>query len=243
MTFDLEELLSMTIESKYFKEPHAVSYNGRMVPRVTIVLSRMLEEQGVVQWANSLGFKHLSYKKEMDKICAIGTNVHEQINAFLSGKVINESMMTCGLLSFMEWYNKVKILGIEVLGLEESIVSPYYGGTYDALLKIGDKVWLIDFKTSNKVGFKYFIQLAAYRKLLRDMKGLEIDGCMVLQLSKYHPSFLEYVADLHNAAHIEYMNIAEKTFCSLLYSYYNSMYLEGRFKYEWPINPKYLAQK
>lgn len=243
MEFDLEEVLSMTIESKYFKEPYAVNKDGHMVPRVTTVLSKMLEEEGVAQWANSLGFKHMSYNKELDKICAIGTQVHEQINAFLSNKFINETMRTCGLLSFIEWYNQVKDLGIEVLGLEESLVSPYYGGTYDALLNIGGKIWLIDFKTSNKVRYKYFIQLAAYRKLLRDIKNIEVDGCLVLQLSKYQPAFLEYIADLHYPSHLEYMNIAEKTFGSLLYSYYNAMYLEGRFKYEWPINPKQLAKQ
>lgn len=242
MTFDLEDVLALTIESKYFNNS-IYNVEDKIVPRVTSVLAKMIEEPGVAQWANSLGFRHLSYRKELDKICAIGSLVHDQINKFLSGENINDSLATCGFLSFMEWYKQVSLLGINIIGLEESLVSNLYGGTYDALLNIGGKIWLIDFKTSNKVGYKYFLQLAAYRKLLRELKGIDIDGCMVLQVSKYHPAFLEYVADLHYQPHIEYMDIAEKTFCALLYSYYNTVYLEGRFKDEWPINPKYLAKQ
>lgn len=242
-TFDIEDLLSLTIESKYFKDPYVVDYNGRLVPRVTVILSKMLEEPGVAEWANYLGYKHQSYKKEMDKICAVGTLVHDQINKFLSGECVNESIRTVGFLSFLEWYNQVSQLGIKVLGLEQSLVSQYYGGTYDALLDIGGKVWLIDFKTSNKVGYKYFLQLSAYRKLLRELQGIEVDGCLVLQVSKYRPVFLEWIADLHYQPHLDYMNTAEKTFCSLVYSYYHSMYLEGRFKNEWPLDCKYLAKK
>lgn len=243
MTFDLEDVLGLTIETKQVENKNVVNDEGKLVPRVTAILSKMIEEPGIAQWANSLGFKHLGYRKELDKICAIGTLVHEQINKFLSGEYIKESDMSYGFLAFKEWYNQVSQLGIQVLGLEESLVSKLYGGTYDALLNIGGKVWLIDFKTSNKVGYKYFLQLAAYRRLLRELKGIEIDGCLILQLSKYHPSFLEYVADLHYPPHMEYMNIAEKTFCSLVYGFYHTLYLEGRFKDEWPLNPKYLAQQ
>ena len=243
MTFDLEDILGLTIESKYFKEPYVVNYEGRMVPRVTSILSKMIEEPGIADWANYLGFKHISYKKEMDKICSVGTLVHDQINKFLSGEFVNKSLRTVGFLSFLEWYNQVSQLGIEIIGLEESLVSKYYGGTYDALLNIGGRIWLIDFKTSNKVGFKYFLQLSAYRKLLRELKGINVDGCLVLQVSKYQPSFIEWVADLSYLPHLEYMNMAENTFCALVYSYYNTMYLEGRFKNEWTADPKYLAKK
>ena len=243
MTFDLEDVLGLTIETKYLQNKNVVNEEGKIVPRVTAILAKMIEEPGVAQWANSLGLKHMSYSKELDKICAIGSLVHEQINKFLLGEYINESLLTCGFLSFREWYNQVSQIGVQIIGLEEQIISQYYGGTYDALLNIGGKTWLIDFKTSNKVGYKYFLQLAAYRKLLRELKGINIDGCLVLQLSKYHPAFLEYVADLHYPPHLEYMDIAEKTFCSLVYGFYHTLYLEGRFKNEWPIDPKYLAQK
>ena len=244
MQFDFEDLLSMTIESKYFKEPYAISHNGKMIPRVTAILSRMLEDPSIAQWANSLGFKHLSYSKELDQICKIGTTVHEQINQFLSSNTRPDANnITFGFLAFLEWYNQVSQLNLEILGLEEHMMNDYYSGTYDALLKIDNKIWLIDFKTSNKVNFKYFLQLAAYRKLLKETKNIDVDGCMILQLSKYHPSFLEFVADLHYPPHQEYMNIAERTFDALLYSFYNAMYLEGSFKHEWPHNPKYLSQK
>ena len=59
---------------------------------------------------------------------------------------------------------------VDIIGQEESLISPYYAGTYDLLVNINGDPYLVDFKTSNHVGYKYFMQIAAYRYLLYTQK-------------------------------------------------------------------------
>ena len=105
----------------------------------------------------------------------------------------------------------------------------YYGGTYDLLLKIGNDTVLVDFKTSNHVGYKYWLQLAAYSKILKEEENVNVDGLIILQLDKNRPKYTEYYLNLHNEAQRNYFNICERTFMSLLYGFYHINYLEREF--------------
>ena len=92
------------------------------------------------------------------------------------------------------------------------------------------KIYLVDYKTSNHIGFKYILQLAAYRYMLRTELGIEIDGCIILQLAKDRVSYNEYVLNFSNPDHLKYINDSETTFLSLVYSYYNIINIEDRYK-------------
>lgn len=124
-------------------------------------------------------------------------------------------------------------LNAKPLSTEVSLVCDHYGGTYDLMMEASGKVWLVDFKTSNHVTYKYWLQLAAYARILR-MQGVRIDGLLILQLSKYGVAFREYVLDLSWSPHVEYLEVCERTFLSLLYGYYHIKHLERRFQDEWP---------
>jgi predicted RecB family nuclease len=106
----------------------------------------------------------------------------------------------------------------------------WFGGTLDALLKIGNSIYLVDFKTSNHITYKYFLQLAAYRYMLRVIEGINIDGVIVLQLDKDEPGFNEYLLNFYIQQHLEFINHCETTFLSLLYGYYNIQQSERMFK-------------
>ena len=41
------------------------TYNGIVVPRVTEIISKCIHSDSLMYWANSLGFKHKSYKKTL----------------------------------------------------------------------------------------------------------------------------------------------------------------------------------
>ena len=97
------------------------------------------------------------------------------------------------------------------------------------LVEINGKKYLIDFKTSNHVGYKYFLQLAAYRYILRTEHNIEIDGCIVLQLDKKTSSFKEFVLDFSNIEHFAYINNCERAFLSLVYAYFNRLCVEDGF--------------
>ena len=105
----------------------------------------------------------------------------------------------------------------------------FFGGTYDALLSINGKVYLVDFKTSNHISYKYFLQIAAYRYMLQQ-QGIEIDGAIILQLDKKHPSFNEYIIQLNNPEHLDFINNCQECFFSLVYAFFNRLQVEKQFK-------------
>ena len=60
-------------------------------------------------------------------------------------------------------------------------------------MRINGKIYLIDFKTSNHVTYKYYLQLAAYSKVLREKENINIDGVIILQLNKYQPKYFRSI--------------------------------------------------
>lgn len=206
-------------------------YNGKIVPRVTEIISKMIHEEGLMSWSNGLGFKKERYKDVLNAAAEYGTKVHHGIEVFLQENKILEETPCCPLQAFTNWYNSVRNANsvVEVVGQEEKLTCEWYGGTYDLLLKVNDKIWLIDFKTSNHITYKYYIQMAAYIMMLEE-KGIKVDGCLILQLSKNNPTYREYVLDLSKEEHKNYMEVCKRTFLSLVYGYYHIKYLEGEFK-------------
>ena len=163
----------LVTEEKYF-------FKGNPVPRVTSVISSMIHEEYLIEWANYLGFKHQKYKDVVQQAFDIGTLTHERIEHILHNNDFNDNELI-PVQSFWAWYSILKENNdIEVVYTEKQLVCDLYGGTLDAVLKINDKYYLIDFKTSKHVTYKYFLQLAAYRKMLRESENLNLNGVIIL---------------------------------------------------------------
>lgn len=210
-------------------------YNNKLVPRVTSILSKCINEESLMHWANNLGFKKLSYKKTLQRAANIGTLTHDSIDKFLSNDEVswkNDSYIESinAYNSFLKWYNElISNNKVEILYTEYTLKCKYFGGTLDGLYKINDKIYLIDYKTSNRVRFNYTLQLAAYRYMLRELLNINIDGCIILQLSKNSIGYNEFVYNFDNESHLEYMNECETAFLSLVYAYYNIYYISERY--------------
>lgn len=202
-------------------------YNNHDVPRATEIISKMIHEDGITQWANSLGFKHIGYNKALGEAADYGTKAHKGIEYYLKNKTIPLDTPQIILDGFKLWWDKININNtISILGQEHKLVCEWYGGTYDLLMSVNGIPWLVDFKTSNHVTYKYFIQLAAYNRILRDIENIILGGVVILQLDKNKPKYTEYVLDLSNEGQRNYFSICERTFMGLLYSYYHIHYLE-----------------
>lgn len=217
------------IESSYV-------YNGCTVPRVTAILSKCIHNDGLLYWANNLGFKHLSYKKTLNKAATIGTQCHENIDMFLednSHTMSKDSLSEAenAYNSFQKWFADItKVAKVNVIFHEHPIVCKYFGGTLDGLYNIDGKLYLIDYKTSNNISYNYYLQLSAYRYMLRTELGINIDGCIILQLSKKNGiAYNEYLLDFSNPQHLDFINRCENTFFSLVYAYYNLLSLEAQY--------------
>ena len=205
--------------------------SGQTVARVTDIISSMIHSDGLMYWANSLGFKGIRYKDELNRAANAGTIAHAAIEKFLKEKLCTDNNIP--FLGFKLWYDTVTLdigLPISVIYVEHTITCRWFGGTLDALLIIGNKVYLVDFKTSNHVTYRYFIQLGAYRHMLREVENINIDGVIVLQLDKNEPGFNEYLLDFSIYNHLDFMNHCENTFLSLTYAYYNIKQIEGEYK-------------
>lgn len=205
--------------------------DGKSVPRVTEIISKMIHEDKLMEWSNYLGFKREKYRTVLNEAADYGTKVHHGIEMYLKEDKVEEGAPFFSMSAFLAWYNLIRQNHkIKILGQEQKLMCQYYGGTYDLLLEIDGGIWLIDFKTSNHVTYKYYLQLAAYNKILKEM-GVNITGCIILQLSKDTPQYREYILDLRIPEHKAYFDICERTFISLLYGYYHIHYLEGEFNY------------
>lgn len=226
----LDNVQSINVDSDY-------TYNGNIVPRVTKIISRCIHSDSLMYWANSLGFKHQSYKKTIDAAANIGTHTHNNIDSFLEDEnhIADEYNMPYqsynAYQSFLKWFNTIiSIAQVKVIFHEKTLTCKYFGGTLDGLYEINGKIYLVDYKTSNHITFNYILQLAAYRYMLRTELGIEIDGCIILQLSKESISYNEFVLNFDNPEHLNYINECEMAFLSIVFAYYNICKIESGYK-------------
>lgn len=230
---DIESLLDSVNNINIHNSPY--QFNNYKVPRTTTILSKCIHNDSIVYWANSLGFKHQSYKKTLDAAANIGTRCHENIDMYLSdnthalqNNIPEESINAYN--SFLKWFSKInKLAQVEIVFHEKTLSCKYFGGTLDGLYKINNRYFLVDYKTSNHISYNYYLQLSAYRYMLRTQLDIEVDGCIILQLSKTECAYNEYVLDFSNPTHLEFINNCERTFLSLTYAYDNLMILEKQY--------------
>ena len=152
----------------------------------------------------------------------IGSIVHEAIEMFVTGKPFTIDLATykssqqfaseleehewdktapgevekakTALDAFIVWWKLVKP---ELIASEQLIYSRdlKYAGSYDALLKLGGKVMLADWKTSNAsaskeaaapegVYYSYFIQMGGYARAHYEMTGQMVDDLLCVSARK-----------------------------------------------------------
>lgn len=223
------------LDNLYFDNSGVVYTDS--IPRVTEILSSMLHEDSLMYWANNLGFKRMSYGATLQHAANIGTSVHNAAESILSNKpcediadlYFREKELYNSIGSFIDWYSEVKDK-IEVISMEVTQYDNHFKGTYDLLARINGKMYLVDFKTSSHIGYRYFLQLAAYRYLIRTNQNREIDGCLILQLSKKKREFKEYVLEFSDPNHLKFINDCEQAFFSIVYAYHHRKHIESGFK-------------
>jgi len=228
--------LDINIEDK-----NNYNFENKSVPRVTKILSNFGDTEGLCIWANSLGFRRIRYKQELLRTANIGSETHKMIEDHINDKIITHieyGEAGVAYKGFKLWWNDIATNNvIDIIYTEHTIICEYFGGTLDALIKINGKIYLIDWKTSNHITSKYFIQLAAYRYMLKHMENINIDGCIILQLDKKVVGYEEYFLPLDNDINITFINECENVFMSFLYSYllynkidndFNNIFKEGK---------------
>ena len=233
----MNEMVTLLDKIKPIETDSNYTYNGIVVPRVTKIISKCIHSDSLMYWANSLGFKHQSYKKTLEEAANIGSHTHDNIDNFLSNEnyEAEESSMPHqsynAYQSFLKWFYTVSsIANVKVIFHEKTLTCKYFGGTLDGLYEINGKIYLVDYKTSKHITFKYILQLAAYRYILERYHNIKIDGVGILLLNKFKIKTEEYILDLSIQQNEDFMRQCEQTFLSLVYAYYNRLYTEELYK-------------
>ena len=151
------------------KHPVYQDDNGVIYPSVTQILS-IVNKPFLVNWANNLGLKGIAVQDANKESTDVGTLTH----AFIEGHITREEVSTDGYSrgtvdqalfcyeGYLIWEEKYHPTYIET---EKSFISKEHGyaGTIDAVCKIGDQQYILDWKTSASIYPEYVSQLTAYR--------------------------------------------------------------------------------
>ena len=224
------ESISIDIDSPY-------RYNGQIVPRVTSILSDMLHEDYLMDWANNVGlYQHKRYTYYRDLATDIGSIVHEAIETYMrTGEEIQidniaeqykKQVYKCWD-AFMSWWELISHTQHKVILQEYTMITPYCGGTLDLLMTINGSTYLIDFKTSSSISFKYYLQLAAYRRMLKETLDITADNMMIVRLDKKKGVYEQSILNLYNNDHYNFIKYCDSCFMNILFGYYNRYLVEN----------------
>jgi hypothetical protein len=189
--------------------------SGERIPGVTTVAGRFKDSAALLFWAFKQGKSGAERLYDSaEKAASIGTLTHSMIETHIDGEDPYSTLceLTPALAdpemglradnAFKQYLKWEEQSGIKFLSKyqEISLVSEEYkfGGTPDALGKIGNELVLIDWKTSNAVYMDYLLQLAAYKHLVEEGKRLDtreklglgkVKGFHLLRIAKDYPDF------------------------------------------------------
>ena len=148
---------------------------GKRLPGVTTVIG-ILNKPLLVPWANRIGLQGINVRDYVSDKADIGTLVHEMMFCDLKGIKVDYSYYTTIQIeiaqnSFKKYLDWKKKHTIEPIILEEGMVSEkyQYGGTIDNFSLIDGVPTLVDYKTCKALYLEHFIQVSAYRQLLREI--------------------------------------------------------------------------
>ena len=148
--------------------------NGKRVKSVTTLINAHLgwSKGALIGWTRKHCLKGDDSMAIMKEAGRIGTLAHKMIEEFTKGGVVNLDGYTPNEISqaktaYYGFYNWFANNNVNFRETEMKLVSEKYGfgGTFDAVAIVNEKLVLIDFKSSNAVHDEFLIQLAAYRQL------------------------------------------------------------------------------
>ena len=162
-------------DSRYYRR------NGQYYPSVTYVLQSYPKGKHFEDWLKKVGY---SADWIVKKASEEGNAVHLMIEKYFKGKELNylnehgypkmDPHVWQMFLKFVEFWETYQPTLIETevhLFSDELKVA----GTCDLICEIDNKLWVIDFKTSNHLQTTYDLQTAVYGKCYEECYGKKPD--------------------------------------------------------------------
>ena len=171
------------LDSRYYQRAEGIFY-----PSVTYVLSYFPKDKFFESWMKDVGHN-------ADLIMRIagdeGTQVHQAIEKYLAGEeivwieengTVNYNLevwkMILRFVDFWQTYKPTLIQSEIHLFSDELQVA----GTGDLVVRIEDKLWFLDVKTSNSLLATYDLQVAVYKHAWEELFDTKIDYTGILWL-------------------------------------------------------------
>lgn len=148
-----------------------------------------------------------AHKARSDRGKDIGTMVHGYVEQHLKKQVINleavkvaqdypgvsDDLISATLKAFGAFVKFWEGLNAKVIGIEEPVYSRRYqfAGCYDITAQIGDKIYMLDLKTTNRspsaplgIYAEYFMQLGGYASAVHEGSGMVFNDCGIINVGK-----------------------------------------------------------
>jgi hypothetical protein len=164
-------------------------HEGNFYPSVTTILQAYPKDAHFYKWLKEVGNDADTIR---DAAGDRGSTVHQLTEKYDEGlevSLISED----GKLNFsmQEWsmferyVNFRQRFPLKIIQSEMQVISPTYqeAGTVDRLIEMDGKIILIDIKTSNNLYDHYWLQVAAYKRMVEEVSGLNIDAVGILWLN------------------------------------------------------------
>ena len=174
---------------------------GERVKSVTTLINLHIgwNKGALIGWTRKICMSGQDSMVELKTAGRIGTLAHEMIEQFIKGGSVSLDGYSAEEIgqaktaynAYCEWEKKRKPTYHEN---EIKMVSDKYkfGGTCDAICTIGNKLTILDFKTSSGVYDEFIIQLAAYRQMYQESTGKKIQQAILLKLDKEGEGYEEH---------------------------------------------------
>ena len=198
--------------------------DGKSVPSVTTIL-QILGSKEINQWANRLGFRHIDYDKELDRLAENGTKMHSVVQHIVDPSLAETPIQFKDKFE-EDYYLKlgekfslmIKDYSYTTIFTEKTFVSSHlgYGGTVDWVANMSGFMMINDFKSSKRVNMKHLLQLGGYYNLMSE-NGYNLDGGSIIlvndrvcTLYPINRESLIMLGDIFNNIYYVYFNIFDK---------------------------------
>jgi hypothetical protein len=157
------------LDSRFYRTP-----SGQMVPSVTTILEAYPKGAQYYEWLKRHGSDSDTLRDQAGRRGSVVHNATELLDMGVELELMSEDGMP--RYELLEWamieryaeFRQQYPATLHAIETKLAVDHLGYAGTLDRLISIGDKTYLIDIKTSGAVWPSYWLQQAAYHKLLHE---------------------------------------------------------------------------